>query len=307
MIAASLIIAYENGRLGNSLFQYAALREFAPHASILLVGMDDLRRGFEGVAVSRYSIPLVDDGRGRFRKRQVKLLAGLTNVLTRFRLISVADEDTSRAIPAPRVTRGLFAGIVLIRGGYFQAESVADTTSGLRLRLKPEWRSLATRTLASLPGTPLHQYFVHVRRGDYTTWPTRKDPAVLPLAWYLEQMDRVRARDPKAVFVVTSDDLPYIDEFLSPLPAVHIVHLGPLEDFAIMAGCLGGGILSASTFAWWAAFLARHDSPRAFFLGPRFWAGHSTGQWLPAGIKTSWIEYADVRRPSKRSVARPSD
>ena len=31
--------------------------------------------------------------------------------------------------------------------------------------------------------------FLHIRRGDYVTWPSRKNPAVLKKQWIVEQVD----------------------------------------------------------------------------------------------------------------------
>lgn len=292
--AIRLLIAIENGRLGNMLFQYAALRDFAPHAAFLLVGMDDLRCTFDGVRASRFSLSSAEQRGPRLWRRRAQYLSRLVTLLAHLRILSTAEEAESASGPVVRVRPGLLRTVAVARSGYFQTESLASTKSGRELRLKSEWRVFAENILINIPGDINDKYFVHVRRGDYTSWPTRDNPAVIPLKWYLAQMDRIRTRNPAAVFIVTSDDKPYVDEFLSGLPGVHIVHLGPIEDFAVMTRCLGGGIVSASTFAWWASFLVRNDSPDAYFVGPRYWAGHMTGHWLPSGIETSWIDYATV-------------
>jgi hypothetical protein len=64
------------------------------------------------------------------------------------------------------------------------------------------------------------------------------------------------------------------------------------EDLALMARC-DAGILSASSFAWWAAWFAdrRSDGP---FLAPLHWLGHAIGEWWPEHVASTFITY----RPS---------
>jgi hypothetical protein len=296
MNRGGVIVCFERGRLGNQLFQYPAMRMFAPDARIVAVGMDDLRRGFEGVAMSRLSFSTKGERGRQWRNFKAYCLGWAMRVTAWMRLVSVVDERESVDGPHFKVTPGLFRRVFYFRSGWFQCESVADSPSGLGLRLNHKYHGVAKRTLAALPGRLTDRYFVHVRRGDYTTFPSPEHPAVLSYSWYREQMSRVRERNPNAVFVVTSDDKPYVEEFFGGIPGVFIVHLGVLEDFAVMAGCLGGGILSASTFAWWAACLARRESADAYFIAPRYWVGHGTQSWMPLGIETSWLEYVDVAR-----------
>jgi hypothetical protein len=294
MSLGGVIVTFQRGRLGNHLFQYAAMRSFAQDAQIVVVGMDDLVQGFDGVSLSPLSLPM-GGRKGWLWQFKVRCLRWSTSAMAALRLLSVVDEDEGKTLNSPhfRVTPGLFRRVFYFRSGWYQFESVAMGPGGSGLRLNERLRGVAARTLGALPGRPSDRYFVHVRRGDYTIYPSREHPAVLSLAWYREQMTRVRAHNPNAVFVVTSDDKPYVDEFFTGDPGVFIVHLGVLEDFAVMAGCLGGGILSASTFAWWAACLTRRDSPDAYFVAPKYWAGHRTASWVPRGIQTSWIEYVE--------------
>ena len=308
MSRGGVVITFQRGRLGNHLFQYPAIRMFAPDASIVAVGMAELVRGFDGVTLSPLSISMKGP-QGPFWQIKVRLLKWATLAMARMRLISSVDEREAEDGPHFQVTSGLLRRVFHFRSGWYQFESVADSPGGLGLRLNQRLRSVASKALAPLPGLPHDRYFVHVRRGDYTTFPTAEHPAVLPLAWCREQMTRIRGRNPNAVFVVTSDDRPYVEEFFAGFPDVFIIHIGVLEDFAVMAGCLGGGVLSASTFAWWAACLARRGNAAAWFIGPRYWVGHGTRTWMPSGIQTSWIEYVDAgvmlpsaedRTPSRR-------
>lgn len=286
-----MILFFEWGRLGNQLFQYCAMRTYAPQARIVAFGMDDLRRHFTGVDLApRRSINRVG--------LVARLVYHLIEAGTRLRLVGSVDEEPTEDGPRFRVRRGLIPGLIVFRG-LWQAEAIADGAAGRVIDLAPAVRARADATLAALPGTPGDRYFVHVRRGDYTRFPTPEHPAVLPLAWYLARMEAIRARHPGAVFVVTTDDLPYAEEFLAGRPGVTVVAGSPIEDFAVMAGCLGGGVLSASSYSWWAAWFVHRRSAQATFVAPRHWYGHGAGAWDPPGIRTGWIEYVDAATPRR--------
>jgi hypothetical protein len=61
-----------------------------------------------------------------------------------------------------------------------------------------------------------------------------------------------------------------------------------------MASC-EGGVLSASSFSWCGAHLARRSlASRGLtgtFIAPRYWVGHRRGEWYPFGYKFPWITY----------------
>ena len=62
----------------------------------------------------------------------------------------------------------------------------------------------------------------------------------------------------------------------------------------MMSLCMGGGILSPSTFAWWAARIHLKQSTSPYFVAPLYWIGHRLSQWYPEGVQTSWIDYRPV-------------
>ncbi len=284
-----MVIFFEWGRLGNQLFQYCAMRAFDPTGSILAFGLDDLKHHFPSVALSPLS---VSNRIGLFARAAYHFI----RLISYLRLIGTVDEAHSVEGPRFVATRGLLRRVHYFRGLY-QTPWIATSIAVRELRLSDSLRKFADKTLASLPGDAQDRYFVHVRRGDYIAWPTCDCPAVLPLEWYRLQMDRIRERNPDAVFVVASDDRPYVEEFLARHENVVLIRGTPQEDFAVMAACRGGGILSASSYSWWAAYFAHCESDDAYFIAPRFWLGHRSGAWDPNGIETPWIHFVDVDHP----------
>lgn len=163
-----------------------------------------------------------------------------------------------------------------------------------QIGLGEDYINEARQFLSTLPCAPQDCFFVHVRRGDYIRWPSSEAPAVVPLSWYCVQMQRIRESNPQAHFVLISDDHPCVEEFFSQDQTL-VIHKGSLvSDFAVMTQCLGGGVLSASSYSWWGGCFVHNKNPLARLIAPRYWAGYRSGSWFPSRIETSWLEYADV-------------
>ena len=90
-----------------------------------------------------------------------------------------------------------------------------------------------------------------------------------------------------------SDDCAYVTEFFSQEERTAIVNGSIGIDFAVMAQCFGGGVLSASSLSWWGAFYASQQNLDAIFVAPKYWAGHRIKKWIPESILTSWITYVE--------------
>lgn len=134
--------------------------------------------------------------------------------------------------------------------------------------------------------------FVHIRRTDYLHWPSSRYPAVLPLDWYRRAMVNLKERVPNAVFVVMGDDHQYLRDFFDESESLLLSENSPEIDLAVMSLC-HSGILSASSFAWWGAYLARLRHGQGLFVAPKYWAGHRSKEWYPAGFVTDWLTYQE--------------
>lgn len=133
--------------------------------------------------------------------------------------------------------------------------------------------------------------FVHIRRGDYVRWPSRDNPAVLPASWFTDAMQAVRSRLDKPQFVVVTDDVPYAREIFGHHGDVAIAAESWEIEFALMTLC-DAGILSASSFSWWGAYLAHAAGSAGPFVAPKYWAGRPQGEWYPPSFaRTSFLEF----------------
>jgi hypothetical protein len=263
---------------------------FQPSSLILAVGMQDLKVGFSGVDFigSTRLGRIAEKIMSRIGERRVSYAAEKMHLLTMVEEINVPTGIMYD------VTPGFFKKFIYFKAGYYQSEKTVDINIAIKISVKPEFLARADHFLASFKIDRNNLFFVHVRRGDYTDWPSRVAPAVLPLFWYRAQMERIRAANPNALFVVVSDDKPYVDELLGVEKDVVIYCNDMMSDFAVMTGCLGGGILSASSYSWWASYFVRQGNSNAFFIAPNYWAGHRGGSWYPSLIQTSWINYVQV-------------
>lgn len=182
-------------------------------------------------------------------------------------------------------------GLLYVKESYFQSEQFLDDEVIGRLRFK----SHVLTAISSDNRLNLFQpdlIFVHIRRGDYLYWPSLDFPAVLDDSWYLSQIKRVVAMNKHAKFLFFTDDPDYVrDNFLNKIKNSDIFHVSEAIDMAVMAHC-SGGILSASSFSWWAARLALEGGRHGGFIAPNFWVGHSKGIWYPSRIQSKFLRYS---------------
>ena len=279
-----MLVMVEEGRLGNQLFQYAALRsEARPSEKLVLFGFDQLKETFDGIDARFIHIasnPLkhlvsLDYSRvGRLAAR----IPGLS---------SVTESVEARPI------RGA-GSIGIVHPSWFQSPAYLLSSTISSLEIKPRLKTAAREILDSLNPNGAPCAFVHVRAGDYRTWPSTEAPAILPPRWYAEQAAALSVRVPGVRFIGVGDEPEYVEEVMSAIPNSRSARAGYGEEFALMTLCRHG-ILSASSFAYWAAWFARRESPSGLFIAPTFWAGHASGDWYPTSIASDFMTFEPVK------------
>lgn len=288
-----MVIYFKDGRLGNQLFQYVGLRSSFPDERIALIGFDALNEATEGIDAHIFTQKLP------FIIVVHRVFELLLKLLAKFRLINEGSELRGQKHYVFDIKKGLIPYLTLVTNTYFQHsryERDIPSELGVSQKLLNQGSSSLTRMAPLDSSRPC--VFVHVRRGDYISFPTAEAPAVVPAAWYLEQIEMLRNRLDKPVFFLCTDDIPYCVELFAGQENVVITRNDEKSDFALMCLCQHG-ILSASSFAWWAAFFSRQRSMLArqdtIFLAPKFWAGHRMNEWYPPGLKAEWIIYKEVK------------
>ena len=281
-----MIIFCERGRLGNQLFQYSYLRDLYQGEELLLVGLDELSDFVErvdGRTIASASLPAwLPVGRLDLALR----------ALSKLRIIGLVSESSSQDSYKVTRRRGLFRSFFLASEVYFQHRDMTDKLAG-NFKIKESNLTEAQKWLRaeSISHTGQNLVFVHVRRGDYFSWPSKEHPAILELEWYGNAMDMIRSSVEDPTFLVLTDDRDYCTRAFRGQADVYISPNSSTVDLAIMSLC-NSGILSASTFSWWGAKLSKgNDEPRGTYLAPKYWAGHDRGELYPPGFESSWITY----------------
>jgi hypothetical protein len=283
-----------SGRLGNQLFQYSAMRGFmTDQQRLVLLDFDDLAATFTGIDAELRSSEIARD--------RVRL-----GVLHRARHLRGSPLGRVVQDPATHLPMWAAHGSVATVRGYFQRDSPDHGAHveplQFRAALVAEAEDFLRRELRDGPDGPIA--FVHVRRGDYLThsvgrrlgkdgrevlgWVQEGASVALPAAWYRRRMAEIRDGAPGVRFVLVGDDPAWASAQLASADAV-VSSLSPGADLVLMSRS-DAGVLSASSFAWWGAWLAsRRGSGN--FLAPRHWLGHPVGEWWPEHVESGFLTY----------------
>ena len=292
------ILFIGEGRLGNQVFQYAALSSVASaDARILATGLEDLDELFE-----LRGPPLRALRGGIWFKRFAKYVAApLLRVLARdLRLFSYACEpqrgDAHRGWGGELVIRrGLARGLLFVDGGFYQSSEFWGQLFPPRsMQLRERWRVRARAVLAASAGRPPERpCFIHVRRGDYLGFSSYGvSDLALPAPYFSRAMEELERRAAPDLFVVVTDDPAWARTEFGHRTDMIVLSQDPRTDFAVMAECASGAV-SNSTFSLAAALFMR--DPQAV-IAPRYWFGFRVAQWLPPRIRFEdpRIAYLDV-------------
>jgi hypothetical protein len=151
--------------------------------------------------------------------------------------------------------------------GYFQSERYfAHVATEVRdaLRFHPPIRAEARRILDRI-ANGLPRVAIHVRRGDYLA--LQHQHTVLPPAYYCRAMAQHSADGPRQ-FLVFSDDPDWCAE---AFPGCRILHTGNTYlDLCLMSMC-DHFIIANSSFSWWGAWLS--PAPGKRVVCPSQWWG----------------------------------
>lgn len=281
-----MILFPENGRLGNQLFQYCGLQAFFPNQRIIFFGFEDLK----SISLPFNSVFL---SRSYFLSTYLfKVICHLLILLSNLRILGQITEELYTEKYKLVVRKGLLVNIFVPVNIFFQHEDVFPRLANFP-SLNPSIFDSAYSWLASNHLDPNSDKlcFVHIRRGDYLTWPSVLCPAVLGLTWYFMAIEQVRKLFPDITIVLMGDDVMYLEDLASLLPGCIVSHNRLQIDFALMTLCRYG-ILSASSFAWWASkYASIHYQIDFLYFAPKYWFGHRAKLWDPPFMKSSHLTY----------------
>lgn len=159
-----MLIFSECGRLGNQLFQYCGLKAIDENGALYLYGMNSLKEIFTGLEIVRPNRFVEYVMRKIIKKRLIRL--------SRDRgLIGFLEEREADGLPTISYEPGAIRSITYCEGAFFQDPSVLNYKAADGLQIQPSLTESAKQLLTKL-GVSERAIFVHVRRGDYATFPS---------------------------------------------------------------------------------------------------------------------------------------
>jgi hypothetical protein len=199
---------------------------------------------------------------------------------------------------------------IVFDGIYFQKPALLNDSKGLKLlSVHPHLLSQCKEMFSAYFGKHDHvNCFVHIRRTDYCSWPSREHRAVLPLSFYIESVLAAHAAHSCRNFILCSDDIDYAFDL------AHVLRNNPslVECTFKVVDCnpalLIGMILISpvkiisSSFSWIAALLGvnYYPSKHIAVYAPKYWSGHRQKRWYPAHSFWGEATYIEVDYPDRK-------
>jgi hypothetical protein len=269
-----LLISRSSGRLGNQLFQLANTLNLRRHNQIVVfLGFNEAHSLIGRLAPKSIRIP-VPNLFYHQAKRLFKKMKAAPTIGT-----------VTRGTREPGQQEQRFPFIELLDEQDCHYPSVLSGNNVLHRC------ALVTTALAQKDDR--QRCFVHIRLGDYSSFLVGGLPVEIPLAWYEAQMADVRLSNPGIAFQIFSDEPSKVRERMNLQPDTEVIDAGTNLSFAGMANC-EMGILSASTFSWWAAAVAHSRGNTGPFVAPAGWESWRTGVWSNSDKLTPWLRYRQV-------------
>lgn len=278
-----MILVQVNGGLGNQMFQYAMGRALArrlgrplvldafampsgqrPHLRRLSINQLSLSPAVRVAGAPRGSASKL------LRKRPILGLA--SHMLNRgLRPWCVDELDPEELTPLYDIPQWF----AYLRGYWQSPHYFADMAATVRSELFPPMRGPARfmKLLESLSNRD--SIAVHVRRGDYVdVMSSHQTHGVVGAAFFQSAVGQIlRSVETDAVVAILSDDPLWAAANLRfDAETVHVeipTPLTDLESLAVMARCQHH-VISNSSFSWWGAWLAEHDTQQVYYPKPWF-------------------------------------
>lgn len=296
---AGFVLLRSNGRLGNQLIELLAVSSLYPDKKIVAIDFDSARSYLNRAPIfcwigSNRSYGPAARALAKLFWLVRQLDSRLINIV--FSIVEETNDNLLRTIPA----KINFFGVTWINGPYFQNMQYLDLS---RLRLFEAGKHILCESSKFLKQSPsvlennlLTNIFVHVRLGDYLTACDVSSGAryALPSEYYVNALRLLSAQFMHGCRIfVASDDIPRAKHLFKEFPDCMFIDESPEITLTILSLC-DAGVLSASSFSWWAAHIASVIYKRSGpFLAPMYWLGHSINQWHPVGFNSKVFSYID--------------
>lgn len=277
-----MIIIIENGQFGNQLFQFNYLIKISKgKEKIIFFGFDSLAK-----FIKKNKNFIFIKKKNMLTKLIIKLKFLILPFFKKIRLIKTIFANEHENI---LIKNGIFNNLILVNG-YFEDENLIDKKF-IKYFKKLEEDNNAQKFLNKQKKNKNQKiFFIHIRLKDNLIGTDKNYPSVLPLKWFLDTKKKLKKKYRNSKFIFLSDDLKFLKKNLKK-NEIYINNTNPFYNFFIMKHC-DGGILSPSTFSWWAAYLSSKNN----FFAPKYWHGHRKKKQDPIKFKSSFLKYIEVKK-----------
>jgi hypothetical protein len=285
-----MIFFFGDGRLGNQLFQYSFIRTVeSSNQWIVTFSFNDIADLFE-------SLPKVCNIGNRLLKLAIRRVGmRLLDFLARARLISSYKVNTrvDKGYVVPDTTYSRTSGMLPVAYVYpcfVQSEGFFSAVVVEALKIKERYCQVARSYINAIPqGT--QAVFIHIRRTDYLDFSVLGEVgADLPMAYYRNGIKWFEDNLENPFFVFLTDDPTYIENCYHDIANKKISENSLFVDFSIMTLC-EYGIMSNSSFSWWAAYMMKNKKK---VFAPKYWLGWKSKIEYHRGITPSFAQIVEV-------------
>ena len=187
-----MIFFFQQGGLGNQLFQFSYLRQCFPTKLIICFGCLELKK-FVSRDKKITFFPMTRPGSFFWKICKLIIL-----ILSKIRLIKfIKEKNEKKPLVINKKTNFLLEG-------FFQYGSLGQANSS-----KIIFNSIKKNLNSLEVVNPKNSCFIHVRRTDYLIWPSPSNTAVLTDKYYTESVYFMIKKFKIKTFYVVSDDIKY--------------------------------------------------------------------------------------------------
>lgn len=275
------------GRLGNQVFQYQAIKVNMGDARVISAHYEffDVFENDGGILILRCPAFF----RRLFNRAYEKALRLLV-ALNLFGVIEPFSDVICGEIAEKKEIRRQYGFLknCFVFKGFYQNHNSGQSLPVIKSGQLPVFNSIVNEKCSG------PKVAVHVRLGDYKRWRLFGElgSACLPRSFYKDAIAKMEQSLVEPIYLIFSDDPNEAEQTLSNVfpcdRSLFIKGTSSHDEFLMILNC-DHAIISASTFAWWAAALIKNTNRKV--VAPNYWLGHTQAQWYPAGIQHPEFDY----------------
>ena len=288
-----MIIFRGGGRLGNQIFQYMFMSNFAKKREVFLTfNFKEFKSFF------RTTNHIINIEKGILKNFYISSIEPFMRKLVNKKVISYvivnpALHDRYTIEGRDYTMRKGFLPIIFIEEGYFQSEKIFNKRKLRNFAIKKAFHREASSFLCNIP-SKYKKIFVHIRRGDYVSidhWILGLKDFTLPVKYYRQAFRRIEKKHKNVWYIFLSDDPDYVKDTFKNIKNKTVSNNNMYIDFAIMTLC-DGGIIANSSFSWWGGYLCKCS--KEDIIAPKYYLGFKNGFEYPKDILSCFPNQIDI-------------